>query len=109
MVLYIKNFFTSGALVEQLAEDKIFVAGTIKERAVGFPDSLKGLKLLKGAVVPRSPSLGSSASCSLCHEGEVGLRRGKCQHCMDTAIHPPHHNTFSCSYCIVRLQNPMFC
>ena len=38
-------FFNSGPLVEQLAEDKIFVAGTIKERAVGFPESLKGLKL----------------------------------------------------------------
>ena len=32
------------SLVERLAEDKIFVAGTVKERAVGFPDSLKGLK-----------------------------------------------------------------
>ena len=42
------NFFTSGPLVEQLAEDKIFVAATIKERAVGFPDSLNGLKLSKG-------------------------------------------------------------
>ena len=42
------NFFTSGPLVEQLAEDKIFIAATIKERAVGFPDSLNGLKLSKG-------------------------------------------------------------
>ena len=33
-VLYMDNFFNSGPLVEQLAEDKIFVAGTIKERAV---------------------------------------------------------------------------
>ena len=38
-------------LVEQLDEDKIFVAGTIKERAVGFPESLKGLKLSKGDYV----------------------------------------------------------
>ena len=44
-VLYMDNFFTSG---QQLAVDKIFVAGTIKERAVGFPDSLNGLKLSKG-------------------------------------------------------------
>ena len=36
-VLYMDIFFTSGPLVEQLAEDKIFVAGSIKERAVGFP------------------------------------------------------------------------
>ena len=45
-VLYMDNYFNSGPLVEQLA--KIFVAGTIKERAVGFPDNLKGLKLSKG-------------------------------------------------------------
>ena len=44
-VLCMDNFFNSGPLFEQLAEDKIFVAGSIKERAVGFPDSLKGLKL----------------------------------------------------------------
>ena len=233
-------FLNSGPLVEQLAEDKIFVAGTIKERAVGFPDSLKGLTLSKGdyaservgdtcyyafeerkrvclgsnvfpermdsdvvrvqidgslqlqaippvlpaynkymggvdrlsqvrksygfdkksrhywvraffqffdyainntyllykhncrlhdmtpkdlldfridlmkllirpgkhryrTVVPRSPSSCGSASCSLCRVGEVGLRRGKCQHCMDAEIHPPHHTTFACSYCKVRL------
>ena len=47
-VLYVDNFFTSGPLLEQLAEDKIFVAGSIKERAVGFPDILKGLNILKG-------------------------------------------------------------
>ena len=28
-------------------------------------------------VVPRNPSSGGSASCSLCRVGEVGLRRGK--------------------------------
>ena len=239
-VLYMDNFFNSGPLVEELAEDKIFVAGTIKERAVGFPDSLKGLKLSKGdyaservgdtcyyafedrkrvclvsnvfpermdsdvvrvqidgslqlqaippvlpaynkymggvdrlsqvrksygfdrksrrywvraffqffdyainnayllykhncrlhdmtprdlldfridlmkllirpgkhryrTVVPRSPSSGGSASCSLCRVGEVGLRRGKCRHCMDAGINPPHHTTFACSYCKVCL------
>ena len=239
-VLYMDNFFNNGPLVEQLAEDKIFVAGTIKERAVGFPDSLKGLKLSKGdyaservgdtyyyafedrkrvslvsnvfpermdsdvvrvqidgslqlqavppvlpaynkymggvdslsqvrksygfdrksrrywvraffqffdyainnayllykhncrlhdmttrdlldfridlmkllirpgkhryrTVVPRSPSSGGSASCSLCRVGEVGLRREKCRHCMDAGINPPHHTTFACSYCKVRL------
>ena len=54
-------------------------------------------------VVPRSPSSGGSASCSLCRVGEVGLRRGKCRHCMDAGINPPHHTTFACCYCKVRL------
>ena len=45
---FIWIIFLQCPLVEQLAEDKIFVAGTIKERAVGFPDSLIGLKLSKG-------------------------------------------------------------
>ena len=54
-------------------------------------------------VVPRSPSSGGSASCSLCCVGEVGLRRGKCRLCMDAGIHPPHHTTFACSYCKVYL------
>ena len=49
-ILYMDNFFTSCPLVKQLAEDKIFVAGAIKERAAGFPDSLKGLELSKGHV-----------------------------------------------------------
>ena len=35
------NYFTSGPLFEELAQDKIYVAGTIKQRAVGFPESLK--------------------------------------------------------------------
>ena len=47
-VVYMDNYFTSGPLVELLAENKIVVVGTIKERAVGFPDSLKGFKLSKG-------------------------------------------------------------
>lgn len=48
-VVYADNFFTSGPLVEELAHDKIYVAGTIKERAVGYPESLRGLKLEKGS------------------------------------------------------------
>ena len=35
-------------IVEELAQDKIYVAGTIKERAVGFPEGLKSVKLSKG-------------------------------------------------------------
>ena len=42
------NIFTSGPLLEELAQDKIYIADTIKQRAVGLPESLKGLKLFKG-------------------------------------------------------------
>ena len=59
-------------------------------------------------VVPRSPSLGGSVNCSLCHVGEVGLCRRKCRHCMG--------NTSTTSYhlCLLLLQrsslrNLMFC
>ena len=34
--VYMDNYFTSGPLVEELALDKIYVAGTIKQRTVGF-------------------------------------------------------------------------
>ena len=37
------NYFTSGPLVEELAQDKIYVSGTIKQRAVGFPEGLKSM------------------------------------------------------------------
>ena len=47
-VVYMDNFFTSGPLVEELAQDKIYVTSTIKQRA-GFPESLKDLKLSKGS------------------------------------------------------------
>ena len=40
-VVYMDNYFTSGPLVEELAQDKIYVTGTIKQRAVGFPEGLK--------------------------------------------------------------------
>ena len=42
------DYFTSGPLVEELAQDKIYVAATIKQRAVGFPECLKSVKLSKG-------------------------------------------------------------
>ena len=35
-VVYMDNYFTSGPLVEEPAQDKIYVAGTIKQRAVGI-------------------------------------------------------------------------
>ena len=47
-VVYLDNYFTSGPLIKELAEDGIYVAGTIQQRAKGFPDSLKGVKLQKG-------------------------------------------------------------
>ena len=40
-VVYMDNYFISGPLVEELAQDKIYVAGTIKQRAVGFPEGLR--------------------------------------------------------------------
>ena len=50
-VVYMDNYFTSGPLVEELAQDKIYVAGTIKQIAVGFPEGLKSVKLSKGNYV----------------------------------------------------------
>ena len=38
-VLYCDNFFTGGPLVDMLAKDKIFLVGTIRRTAAGFPDS----------------------------------------------------------------------
>ena len=40
-VLYSDNFFLSGLLVEMLSIDRIFVVGTIRKRALGFPAVLK--------------------------------------------------------------------
>ena len=31
-VVYMENYLTSGPLVEELAQDKIYVAGTIKQK-----------------------------------------------------------------------------
>ena len=47
-VLLMDNHFTSGPLVVELAQDKIYVTGTIKQRAVGFPEGLKSVNLSKG-------------------------------------------------------------
>ena len=53
-VVYMDNFFNSGPLTEELAQMKVYVAGTIKKRAVGFPKSLRGVKLDKGGYVAES-------------------------------------------------------
>ena len=50
-VVYCDSYFTSGPLEEELAKDKIYLAGTNKQRAAGFPDSLKNIKPPKGSYV----------------------------------------------------------
>ena len=50
-VFYIDSYFTSGPLVEEVAQDKIYVSGTTKQRAVGFPEGLKSVKFSKGNYV----------------------------------------------------------
>ena len=50
-VLYCDNFYSSGPLVKWLAECQIYFAGTIKQRACGFPESLKGVKPPAGGYV----------------------------------------------------------
>ncbi len=54
-VVYLDNFFSSVPLVDALAELDIFTAGTIKQRASGFPEVLKGLQ----------PSVGEYASVTV--------------------------------------------
>ena len=53
-VLYCDNFFTSGPLVDMLAKDKIFLVGTIRRTAAGFPDSLRTVTPPKGSYVSES-------------------------------------------------------
>ena len=44
-VVYMDNFYTSGELAEELAKDEIYMVGTIKSDAKGFPAQLKNLIL----------------------------------------------------------------
>ena len=44
-VVYLDNFFTSGPLVDALAKCGIYTAGTIQQKAKGFPELLKGLSV----------------------------------------------------------------
>ena len=39
--VYCDNFYSSGPLADTLVKDQIFIVGTIKKCARGFPDSLK--------------------------------------------------------------------
>ena len=50
-VVYCDNFYSSGPLVDMLAKDHIFFAGTIKKCAKGFPECLRRVKPLKGSYV----------------------------------------------------------
>ena len=43
-VVYLDNYFTSGPLVESLRKKGIFTAGTIQQRAKGFPEELKKVR-----------------------------------------------------------------
>lgn len=52
-VVCMDNFFNSGPLADELAKMKMYVAGTIKQRALGFPEVLKGVKIEKGSYVSK--------------------------------------------------------
>ena len=52
--MYCDNFFTSGPLVNMLAKDQIFLSGTIKKRALGFPTPLKTVTPPKGSYISTS-------------------------------------------------------
>ena len=61
-VVYCDNFYSSGPLADALANDKIFITGTIKKNASGFPDSLKsrnqgGYVSFYGAIIIVKPTL----------------------------------------------------
>ena len=53
-VLYLDNFFTSGPLVSELYKEKIYVAGTIQQRAAGFPNNLKDTRPARGSYAMES-------------------------------------------------------
>ena len=53
-VVYCDNFYSSGPLVDMLAKDDIFLAGTIKKCAKGFPECLKSVKPPKGSYLAHS-------------------------------------------------------
>lgn len=48
-VVYCDNYYTSGPLIDELAKDEIYFAGTVQQRASGFPSALKGIQLAKGS------------------------------------------------------------
>ena len=111
-VVYMDNYFTSGPLVEELAQLFAYSASDIKFCPVGFPEGLKSVKLSKGNyacervgdmryyvfedrsrvsfvsnVFPEAMETqvvrGSGSPPLLCRVGEVGISKGKCRHCLD--------------------------
>ena len=42
------TWIISGPLIEELAKHEMYVVGAIQQRADGFPEELKGVKLTKG-------------------------------------------------------------
>ena len=65
-VVDMDNYFTSGPLVEELAQDKIYVAGTIKQRAVGFPEGLKSVNYACEPLIMPTYCTNTIASCLIC-------------------------------------------
>ena len=50
-VVYMDNFYASGELAEELSKDEIYMVGTIKSDAKGFPAQLKNITLSRGEYV----------------------------------------------------------
>ena len=50
-VVYMDNFYTSGPLIVYLRKHDVFVVGTMKKSAAGFPSDLKGVVPHKGEYV----------------------------------------------------------
>ena len=53
-VLYCDNFFTSGPLIDMLYKESVYVAGTIRRTAAGFPGQLKSVIPPKGSYISES-------------------------------------------------------
>ena len=68
-VLYCDNFYSSGPLVSWLAQRRIYFAGTIKQNACGFPESLKGVKPPAGSYVVEkvTEKEGDKVVCEACY------------------------------------------
>ncbi|XP_064387842.1 piggyBac transposable element-derived protein 4-like [Halichondria panicea] len=53
-VVYMDNFYTSGPLIVYLRKHDVFVVGTMKMSAAGFPSDLKGVVPHKGEYVSKT-------------------------------------------------------
>ena len=59
-MLYMDRFFTSGPLVEELQERGIYMVGTIKRNAAGFPKELRDVTPEKGKFLSQQSEKGTS-------------------------------------------------